>query len=60
VQYLDDKDLDDTIEDIISEMHNIADLKNCFIEADFSTLDGERSYPFAGYNGASEKSDLLF
>jgi DNA invertase Pin-like site-specific DNA recombinase len=49
IQYTDDEDLDKTIEDIIYEMNSIADRKNCFIEPDFYTLDGEHSYPFAGY-----------
>jgi len=50
IQYADDKDLDNTIDGIISEMTSIADRRYCFIEADFYSLDGERSYPFAGYN----------
>ena len=39
-----DKDLDEIIDDMLSEMGSTADYRNCFIEADVSTLDGEKTW----------------
>ena len=44
IPYEDDKDLDEAIDDMLSEMSSTADYRNCFIEADVSTLDGEKSW----------------
>ena len=45
IPYKNDKDLDDTIYDILREASNIADMRNGFIEADVIALDGsERNW----------------
>ena len=44
IGYDNQKDLDKTIDEIYYEMGLIADLRNCFIEADISSLDGKKSW----------------
>ena len=42
--YDDEEDLEKTISDIYSEISFLADLRNCYVEADICSLDGERSW----------------
>ena len=44
IPYEDDKDLEDTIYDIIQEASDIADMRNGFIEASVTALDGSERY----------------
>jgi hypothetical protein len=44
IPYETEKDLDDTVYDMLMEMDQAADLRNCFIEADVRTINGERSW----------------
>ncbi len=44
IGYNNQKDLDETIDEIHHEMASIADLLNCFIEADIYTLDGKKRW----------------
>lgn len=44
IPYENDKDLDEIIDDMLDEMYSTADCRNCFIETDVSTLDGEKSW----------------
>ena len=41
VPYKNKKDLDETMNDIITEMHRLADSRNCFIEADAKSADSK-------------------
>lgn len=51
LKYTTYKDLDDQIEDIISEATSIADSHHCHMDdCDFYTFDGENSYPFSGFS----------
>jgi DNA invertase Pin-like site-specific DNA recombinase len=40
IPYEDDADLDETINDLIQDAANIADLRHCFIECEVTALDG--------------------
>lgn len=42
--YVDDKDLDEQIYDLIGEIHREADLHNCFAELDIIEKDSDRSW----------------
>lgn len=44
IYYENDEDLDETIHEIYREMSFLADLRHCFIEADISTLGGEKQW----------------
>ncbi|MBF0303951.1 MAG: recombinase family protein, partial [Desulfamplus sp.] len=45
IPYENDKDLDDKINSMLQEMDSEADMRNCFIEADVTAMDGsERSW----------------
>ena len=44
------KSLDDTIEEIQDEACQIADSRNCWIEFDVYTFDGDKSFPFAEWD----------
>lgn len=44
IPYESEKELDDIIDEMLSEMSFIADCRNCFIETDVCTLDGEKSW----------------
>jgi hypothetical protein len=44
------KSLDDTIEEIQDEAWQIADSRNCCIEFDVYTFDGDKSFPFVGWD----------
>jgi len=44
IPYRDDKDLDDTIYDIIREAEDIAEMRNGHLEADAEALDGSERY----------------
>jgi hypothetical protein len=44
VEYDNEKDLDDTIYNIYSEMQSHADMRNCFIEADISDKNSDRRW----------------
>ena len=39
-----DEDLDDTIYDMLSEIDQMADRRNCFTEADVTAIDSDRSW----------------
>ena len=39
--YKNKKDLDETMNDIITEIHRLADSRNCFIEADAKSADSK-------------------
>ena len=43
-KYEDDKDLEKQVYDLAGEMESEADLRNCFIEADFYEKSTERSF----------------
>ena len=44
IPYKDSEDLDKKIYDMLDEIHSEADIRNCFIEADVYTADGEKSW----------------
>jgi len=44
IEYETDEELDEIVYDIYDEMSSKADTRNCFIDADISTLDGERRW----------------
>ena len=44
ILYDDEEDLEKTISDIYSEISFLADIRNCYVEADICSLDGERSW----------------
>lgn len=44
IPYENDKDLDQTIYEMLSEMDSMADLRNCFIETDVRDMDDDRSW----------------
>lgn len=44
IPYKTDKELDDIIYNLLRQMSHTADLRNCFIEADMRSLDGEKSW----------------
>ncbi|MBF0302666.1 MAG: recombinase family protein, partial [Desulfamplus sp.] len=45
IPYENDKDLDDKINSMLAEMDSEADMRNCFIEADVTAMDGsDRSW----------------
>jgi hypothetical protein len=41
IPYKNKKDLDETMNDIITEMHRLADSRYCFIEADAKSADSK-------------------
>lgn len=44
INYNNDEELDEIVHQIYSEMSSFADSRDCFIEADICTLDGEKSW----------------
>lgn len=44
IPYENDEDLDKTINDLLREMWDIADTRNCFIEAEVIALDDSERY----------------
>jgi len=44
IPYKSDKDLDETMEELLQEIWETADLKNCFSESSAVEIDGERSW----------------
>jgi len=44
IPYENDKDLDDTIYDMLSEIESKADYRNCFTEADVYAVDSDKSW----------------
>jgi hypothetical protein len=44
IPYKNDKDLDDTVYDMLAEMNSTADRRNCFIEADVTAVGSDRSW----------------
>lgn len=44
IPYENDKDLDQTIYEMLSEMDSMADLRNCFIGTDVRDMDDDRSW----------------
>ncbi|MBF0510019.1 MAG: hypothetical protein HQK57_13985 [Deltaproteobacteria bacterium] len=44
IPYENDADLDKTIYDILAEMESTADIRHCFIEANVTAIDSDRSW----------------
>jgi hypothetical protein len=44
ISYENDEDLDETIYDMLSEIDAMADLRNCFTEADVTAIGSDRSW----------------
>jgi hypothetical protein len=44
IPYEDDKDLDETIYDMLTEIETIASLRNCFTESDVTAVEKDRPW----------------